>query len=363
METRAAVTRKGAQYPVLEDVELGAPLAGEILVRIVACGICPTDLDAQAGHARTPRPIVLGHEGAGIVEAIGANVTTLTPGDHVVLTGSFCGTCRNCLKDLPSYCETTMRRNFGGLREDGSTYLTAAGGGRVFGHFFGQSSFAGYAIAEERSAVKVPADLPLVTLAPLGCGFATGAGAVFNAFAASADDTLAVFGVGAVGLTAVMAAKILGLKRIVAVDRIEARLQLALELGATDVIDATKSDVAKSLRTLSPAGFNFALNTTSSAEALTAAVECLALHGTAGYVATPREPWTLPAAMLDAGRTLKALLGSGAAPQKFLPRLIAHYQAGKFPIDRLVTSYPFTQIETAMADLGAGRAIKPVLAI
>lgn len=362
MKIRAAVTRKGTQFPALEDVELGNPLPGEILVRIVACGICPTDLDAQAGHARTPRPIVLGHEGAGIVEAAGADVTTLKPGDHVVLTGSFCGTCRNCRHDLPSYCETTMRRNFGGLREDGSTYLTA-GSGRIFGHFFGQSSFAQYAIAEERSAVKVPDDLALATLAPLGCGFATGAGAVFSAFTSNADDTLAVFGVGAVGLTAVMAAKVLGLNRIVAVDRIASRLQLALELGATDVVDATKSDVTQSLRALNPSGFDFALNTTSSAEALTAAVESLAMHGTAGYVATPREPWNLPTSMLDGGRSLKALLGSGAAPRKFLPRLIEHHRAGAFPIERLITTYPFAKIEEAMGDLAAGRAIKPVLSL
>ena len=361
MKISAAVSRKSHEFPVLEEVELGAPLADEILVRIVACGICRTDLDVQAGIARAPRPIVLGHEGAGIVEAVGESVTTLKTGDHVVLSGSSCGHCRNCTRDLPSYCESTMRRNFGGLRADGSTYLTA-GASRVFGHFFGQSSFAQFAITEARSAVKVPSDLPLPTLAPLGCGVSTGAGAVFNAFAASGDDTLAVFGVGAVGLSAVMAAKILGLKRIVAVDRIEARLQLALELGASDIVDAAKSDVSKNLHALCPGGFDFALNTTTSAEALTSAVGCLAMRGVAGFVAAPHEPWSVPAPfLLEGGRTLRAILGSDSSPQKLLPRLIEHHRAGKFPLERLIAFYPFANIEEAMSDLAAGRVVKPVL--
>ncbi|MBI3676497.1 MAG: zinc-binding dehydrogenase [Proteobacteria bacterium] len=284
MKIRAAVSRKGQEFPVLEEVELGAPLADEILVRIVACGICRTDLDLTAKESR------------------------------------------------------------------------------VFGHFFGQSSFAEFAIAEARSAVKVPSDLPLPTLAPLGCGVSTGAGAVFNAFAAAADDTLAIFGTGAVGLSAVMAAKILGLKHIIAIDRIAARLQLALELGATDIIDTTKSDVSKSLRALSPRGFDFALNTTTSADALTSAVECLAMRGTAGFVAAPQEPWSVPAPfLLEGGRTLRAILGSDSSPQKFLPHLIEHYRAGKFSIERLITLYPFADIEEAMNDLVTARVVKPVL--
>ena len=361
MLIRAAVSRKELAAPVMERAELTGPSTSEILVRIVACGVCRTDLDAHAGISRVPRPIVLGHEGAGVIEEVGEGVASFAPGDRVVLGCSSCGVCRNCSQGLPSYCQETMRRNFGGLRPDGTTYLTV-NGSRVFGHFFGQSSFAQYAVAHERSAVKVNHGAELATLAPLGCSISTGAGAVFNALQVSADDAMAIFGVGAVGLAAVMAARIVGAKRIIAVDRSRERLALALELGATDVLDATETEIAKAVRRICPNGVDFALNTTSSDAILSAAIEALAVRGVAGFVAAPQVPWTAPLqAMLSGGRTLRAILGSDTQPQQIVASLMQHHRSGRFPIERLITVYPFDEIQSAFDDYARGRAIKPVL--
>jgi aryl-alcohol dehydrogenase len=361
MKIKAAVSRRGADTPVLEDVELEGPRAGEILVRLAACGICPTDLKAHQGIARAPKPIVLGHEGAGIVERAGDGVADFAPGDRVVLTVSSCGLCPNCRHDLPSHCDDTMRLNFGGLRADGSSPLSA-GGVRLFGHFFGQSSFAQYAIVDARAAVKIPADMPFEHAAPLACGMLTGAGAVFSALQARADQTIAVFGVGAVGLAGVMAARIAGMQRIIAIDRRPERLALAGTLGASDVIDSSKQQTAAAIRALVPRGVDLCLNTTADGTVFSAALECLAVGGVAGFVAAPGEEWKAPLPeILRKGVTLKAILGGDVAPRKMIPDLIAQYRTGAFPIANLVTLYRFEDIARAFSDLENGRAIKPVL--
>jgi aryl-alcohol dehydrogenase len=362
MKTQAAVSRVGAPYPVLESLEIEHPRAGEVLVRIEASGICHTDLGAHAGRgAGTPKPVVLGHEGAGTVEEIGEGVRTLAPGDHVVLSGSSCGVCPSCRRNLPSYCHEMLPRNFGGLRIDGTSALSRDGE-RVFGHFFGQSSFSQYAIAPERSAVKVPADVPLEVLAPLGCGIITGAGAVIQSFQLRPGDTIAVFGTGGVGLAAVMAARLIGAARIIAVDLRPARLELARELGATDTLDGSRGELAAAIRELTGHGVNFTLNTTPTPEVFTQALECLAMRGTAGFVTAPRGPWQ-PAMfpMLAGGRRLQGILGGDAAPQLFIPMLIDYYRQGRLPFDRLLSFYRFEDIAAAFRDMEQGTAIKPVL--
>jgi aryl-alcohol dehydrogenase len=362
MKTQAAVSRLGAPYPVLESLEIERPRAGEVLVRIEASGICHTDLGAHAGRgAGTPKPVVLGHEGAGTVEEIGEGVRTLAPGDHVVLSGSSCGLCPSCRRNLPSYCHEMLPRNFGGSRMDGTSALSRDGE-RVFGHFFGQSSFSQYAIAPERSAVKVPADVPLEILAPLGCGIITGAGAVIQSFQLRPGDTIAVFGTGGVGLAAVMAARLIGAARIIAVDLRPARLELARELGATDTLDGSRGELAAAIREITGHGVNFTLNTTPAPEVFTQALECLAMRGTAGFVTAPRGPWQ-PAMfpMLAGGRRLQGILGGDAAPQLFIPMLIDYYRQGRLPFDRLLRFYPFEDIAAAFRDMEQGTAIKPVL--
>jgi aryl-alcohol dehydrogenase len=363
MKTIAAIAREGAVHPALEDIELEAPRAGEVLVRIVASGICHTDARAGAsGGPGTPKPVVLGHEGAGIVEEVGAGVTSLEVGDHVVLSGSSCGHCVSCQHNLPSYCVQGYPRNFGGQRIDGSSAYSQKGQ-RLFGHFFGQSSFAKHSVVAERTAVKVPRDVPLEILGPLGCGVITGSGAVINSLNVGAGDTIVVFGTGGVGLSAIMAAKLVGAARIIAVDVVPKRLGLAQELGATDIINSKDTpEVAKAVRDLVPGGVTYSFNTTPAPSIYSQALDCLAMRGTAAFVTAPRGDWQPQMfAMLANGRKLQGVLGGDAAPQLFIPMLIDYYKQGRMPFDRLIRFYPFEQIAEAFHDMEHGETIKPVL--
>jgi aryl-alcohol dehydrogenase len=362
MRIDAAVSRATAPYPVLETLDLEPPRAGEVLVRIVATGICHTDLRVHAGRGPgTPKPVVLGHEGAGIVEEIGVGVTTLRPGDHVVLSGSSCGVCPSCRRNLPSYCYEMLPRNFGGLRMDGTSALSHDGE-RIFGQFFGQSSFARYALASERTAVKVPTDVPLEVLGPLGCGIITGTGAIINSLAVRAGASVAVFGTGGVGLAAVMAARLVGAARIIAIDVRADRLALARELGATDTIDAAAGDAGHAVRELTGHGVDYTLNTTAAPQVFSQALDCLTMRGTAAFVTSPVGEWQ-PAMfpMLANGRRLQGLLGGDAAPQFFIPLLVEYYRQGRLPLERLIRFYAFADIASAFRDMEHGEAIKPVL--
>jgi aryl-alcohol dehydrogenase len=367
MKTLAAVSRAGAPHPEIETLDLEAPRPGEVLVRVVATGVCHTDLNSHFGlggsGSRVPKPVVLGHEGAGIVEAVGEGVRTLKPGDHVVMSGGSCGVCPSCRRNKPSYCHEVLPRSFGGSRMDGSTALSKDGK-PVHGHFFNQSSFAEFSITDERTAVKVPDDVPLEIVAPMGCGVITGSGAVIESLKVGAGDTLAVFGVGGVGLSAVMAARIVGASRIIAVDVIPERLKLARELGATDVIDGSEGDPAKAIREITRYGVSHSFNTTQVPAIWTAALDCLAMMGTAGFVTAPRGEWA-PAiyAMMAGGRTMKGIIGGDAAPQVFIPMLIDYWRQGRFPLERLIETYPFQDIARAFDDADHGTTIKPVLQI
>jgi aryl-alcohol dehydrogenase len=361
MKIQAAVSRAGQPHPRLEEVDLEDPRADEVRVRIVATGICHTDLACHAGlGVPTPRPIVLGHEGAGVVEALGAGVGTLSVGDHVVLSGASCGHCPSCRAARPTYCRDTMRLSFGGARADGSSPLSQRGAA-LSGSFFAQSSFASHVVVPERSAVRVPTDVPLERLGPLACGIITGAGSVLEAFRLRPGQSIAIFGVGSVGMAAVMAARLAGAARIVAVDVAAQRLDLARELGATDTI-ASNPDTAGALRELEPFGFDFSFNTTHAPAVYTLATQCLGSEGTAGFVTRPRGEWTLDVAgLLAGGRRLQGILGGSAAPQRTIPVLIDYWRQGRFPFDRLNVEYPVARIGDAWADCAAGTVFKPVL--
>jgi len=362
MRITAAVSRADQAAPSLEQLELEAPRAGEMLVRIAAVGICHTDLHEHPGR-HAPHPIVLGHEGAGVVEALGEGVRGFAVGDHVLLSGSSCGTCASCVAGRPTYCDLAMPMNFGGKRLDGSTALSC-GEEKVHSHFFGQSSFATHSIVPERTAVKVDKDLPLELIAPLGCGVITGAGSVIEALKVKAGDTIAVLGTGGVGLSAVMAARLVGARRIVAVDIDQARLDLALELGATDIVRADSENVAQQIRSITGRGVDFSFNTTTVAAVHTIALECLAMNGTAGFVAAPRGEWA-PAMfpMLAGGRQLRGILGGDANPRTFLPMLIDYWRQGRFPFDKLIRTYRFDEIDKAFHDSEKGTVIKAVLKV
>jgi aryl-alcohol dehydrogenase len=351
---RAAVLRRAASPLAIESLELEGPRADEVLVRIVASGICRTDIDLCDEWTESAGPAVLGHEGAGVVEQVGRKVKGVRRGDHVVLSYQSCGRCRACRRGQPTACEHLDAANFGLQRLDGSNALARSG---VRGHFFGQSSFATHALVTTRNLVKVSKALPLALLAPLGCGMQTGAGTVFNSLKVPAGASIAIFGTGAVGLAAVMAARIAGASPIIGVDRVPRRLQLARELGATHTLDSRRADVAARIRKLA-GGVDYALEITGDPKVRRLANAVLNPGGTLALIATPGSTQRL-----SKGRRVVGIIQGDAVPQQFIPRLIALWRAGKFPFDRLVKYYRFRDINKAMADVRRGVTIKPVLRI
>jgi aryl-alcohol dehydrogenase len=363
VKIQAAVSRAGQAHPRIEELDLEAPRVDEVRVRIVATGICHTDIHCHSGRGMpVPKPIVLGHEGAGIVEIVGDGVRGLAVGDAVVLSGGSCGVCPSCRAAHPTYCRDVMKLSFGGMRADGSSPLSQ-NGLRIAGAFFAQSSFATHVVVPERTAVKVPRDVPLHLLGPLGCGIITGAGSVIEAFRLRPGQSIVVFGVGSVGLAAIMAARLAGASRIVAVDLSQGRLDLALKLGATDALPSDEKTMG-TLREIEPSGFNFTFNTTTAPAVFTMATECLANEGTAGFVTRPQGEWTPNvAALLAGGRKLQGILGGSAAPQLFIPLLIDQWRQGRFPFDDLIAEFPFEHIDEAWTACASGSALKPVLRV
>lgn len=361
--TAAVAHRPGGELS-LEQVSLDAPRAGELLVRITAAGICHTDAVVQSGSLPLPFPAVFGHEGVGVVEEVGPGVTGLAAGDTVVLTFDHCGACPACRRHAPSHCAAFFPRNFSGLRPDG-TVTMSAGGAPVHGSFFGQSSFATYALCGEANAIRVDADLPVHLLAPLGCGIQTGAGAILNSFALPAGATLAVIGVGAVGLAAVMAARAAGAGRIVACDRNPDRLALAAELGATDTADTGARDPREALRELAPHGFDYILDTTGNMAVIAAAIDALAAGGTCGVIgAAPSGDAALTFNYRDflvSSKRVVGIIEGDSDPRAFIPRLVTMMKGGTLPLERLVATYRFSDINRALDDLNTGRVVKPVL--
>ena len=360
MKITAALSGRGGAAPELVELEQEAPRAGEMRIRLVATGICHTDLHEHPGR-HSPQPIVLGHEGAGVVEELGEGVSGFALGDHVVLSGNSCGRCPSCLAGRPTYCDLAMPLCFGGKRLDGSTALCGEDG-PIHSHFFGQSSFASHSIVPVRTAVKMDKALPLEMLGPLGCGVVTGAGGVIESLKVGFGDTIAIFGTGGVGLSAVMAAKLVGAKRIVAVDLSPERLELAREFGATDLLLGSEDHLAAKIRAITGRGVGFTFNTTNSPAIHAIALECLAMNGTAGFVSAPLGPFSPPMfAMLAGGKQLRGILGGDANPQTFLPLLAEYWQQGRLPFDRMLEFYPFAEIGRAFADAHSGKVIKPVL--
>jgi aryl-alcohol dehydrogenase len=362
--TAAVVNEKSGPFE-LRELELEAPRSDEVLVRIVATGICQTDLHVRDQEYPVPLPVVLGHEGAGVVEAVGATVRSVGLGDHVILSYQACGRCRPCLRGSYPYCERAFEANFGGARLDGSNGLRNGAGPEVHGHFFGQSSFATYSLATERNVVKVPRDVPLELLGPLGCGLQTGAGAVLNALRVPAGASLAVLGSGAVGLAAIMAAKVAGANPIVAVDVNPTRLELARELGASHVLDPREVDLRDALAAIVPGGLDFVLEITARPEMLKTAVDVLAPLGTAALIGGAPQGTEAPIDMnnLLFGRTVRGIIQGDSIPQLFVPHLIEMYRAGDFPFDRLVRLYEFEDINQAVADTRSGITVKPILRV
>ncbi|MEC5317572.1 NAD(P)-dependent alcohol dehydrogenase [Brenneria populi subsp. brevivirga] len=357
----AAVARNPGGDLALETLAIEEPRADEILVRVVATGVCHTDLVARDGQLPVPFPVVLGHEGAGIVEKIGSMITKVTPGDPVVMTFDSCGHCPSCKEHAQAYCHRFFPLNFFAVRPDGGSALSAAGE-KIHGNFFGQSSFATRAICHERNIVKVPADAPLELLGPLACGIQTGAGAILNALRPQAGQRIAVFGVGSVGLSAIMAARLVGAGTIIAVDLHDSRLALAQELGATHVINGGREDAREAILALTDYGVDYALDTTGSARIVRQAVESLAPRGVCGIIGASNQEVALDLTQLmSAGRGVRGIVEGESTPDILIPRLIDLHRQGRFPFDRLVTFYPFEQINQAIRDAERGITIKAVI--
>ncbi len=293
--------------------------------------------------------------GPASLQETGPQVKTVKPGDHVVLSYQSCGRCPACRRGHPTGCAHFWEANFGFARLDGSNALAQSG---VRGHFFGQSSFATHTLATARNLVPVPPNLPLELLAPLGCGLQTGAGTIVNSLQVARGASVAVFGTGSVGLAAVMAARLAGADPIIGIDRLPRRLQLALELGATHVIDNRHEDTAARVKTITGDGVDYALEITGSPAVYQLALDLVHPRGAIALIAAPGG-----ANSLSRGRRLVNIIQGDAVPQTFIPKMIAWHQAGQFPFHRLITYYDFQDINQAIADAKQGDTIKPVLRI
>lgn len=357
---KAAILREPRTQFVIEEIEIDEVRPNEVLVRVEACGVCHTDAFAMQA---LPVPSVLGHEGAGQVEAVGKNVTSVRPGDTVIISYPSCGGCANCLAKRPFICEQIIDLKFAGHRADGSSTIRA-GGQPVTSSFFQQSSFATHAVTLETNLISVPRKWKAEILAALPCGVLTGAGSILNIFKHQKRDSLAVIGVGAVGMSAIMVAKLLGVSPLIAIDVNPERLEMARQLGATHILNARDPDLLKLARTVTPSGIDYILDTSGHESAIANAIGMIAMGGELALVTIP-EPYPSSESHLNqffmkAG-TIRCVIVGASDPRVLLPQLLEWYDEGRFPIDRLVATYPFASINAAFAEAKAGKVIKPVL--
>jgi len=355
--TAALLEQSGAPF-VLTDVDLDEPHPDEVLVRVASVGICGTDLEFANFF---PTPAVLGHEGAGVVEQVGSRVTTVRPGDHVAMSFASCGACSLCLTGSPAYCRSFDAVNFAGRRPDGSSAISKDGV-VVNGHFLGQSSFASHVVAPERAVVAIDASIDLKPVGPFGCGFQTGAGGVLNVLQPRPGSTIAVFGAGAVGAAAIIAAALSGCAVIAAVDVNPAKLEAARGFGATHAVDST--DAAATLAAIVPEGLDFAIDTTGREDVLRTAVEALGPLGRAGVIGIgPSESMSFEWRSILNGRSVTGIIAGSSLPQLFLPRLLELHRQGQFPVDRMISYFPFEKINEAVAAIRSGAVGKAVLTL
>ncbi|MCF8541121.1 MAG: NAD(P)-dependent alcohol dehydrogenase [Aurantimicrobium sp.] len=362
--TQAAVVHENGGEFVIQDVTLDDPGFGEVLVRNIATGVCHSDMFVQGGMVDMPR--VLGHEGAGVIEALGPGVNTLKVGDKVIMGFNSCGTCNNCLSGKPYSCESFLLLNMFGRRLDGSTNITAADGSAVSGNFFGQSSFARHSIANVRNVVKLPDSIPdklHKIMGPFGCGILTGAGTVINALRVRPASSIVVFGGGGVGLAGAMAALASGATTVIVVDLNDDRLALAKTLGATHTFNGADANLKEKIIEATGGGAHYAMDTTGNMKVVRLSNDILRIGGTTALVglSVPGTPVELDhMGMLD-GRNIIGVVEGAAVPQVFIPELIDLYHAGKFPFDKMVKEYPFADINMAFHDSHVGTTVKGVV--
>ncbi len=363
--TAVVLDRPGAPL-ALRTLQLEDPRPDEMRVRVVATGLCHTDISMLQRPFPVDQPIVLGHEGAGVVEAVGSAVQDFKPGDRVVLSYNHCQVCPSCTAHAPSYCHDFFGRNFLGLRPDGSAALSHEQQ-PVRHHFFGQSSFASHCLVNPVNAVHVPDHIPddlFRMLGPMGCGLQTGAGAMLNVLRPEPGGRVVVFGSGAVGMAAIMAARAMGATTVVAVDRVASRLELALSLGATHAVAADTPDLVQHIREICAGGAQVSLDTTAHPAVLAHAVAVLAPLGRCGFVGGAAPGTTLAVDVRDMmlhGKTLRGIVEGDANARDFIPQLLRLHGSGLFPFERMVRFYPLADIQRAIDDSLSGLTLKPIL--
>jgi aryl-alcohol dehydrogenase len=363
MQITAAVVREQSGPFFIDTLELCAPRPDEVMVRVVASGMCQTDLHGRDGFYEPMFPKVFGHEGAGVVHAVGSAVRSIASGDHVVMSYPWCGDCPNCRSDRQSYCVHGRRLKWHGTRADGSTLLSKEGT-PVYSAFFQQSSFSTFAITQERYTVKVRSDAPLELLGPLACSGQTGAGAVLNTLKPKRGESIAIFGVGAVGLSALMVATVAGCDPIIAVDVHEHRLALARELGASRTINAAAcNDVAGEIHKTTEQGVSYAIDTSAVPAVLRHAIESLMPAGTCVLLGSARKGTDASFEMpfLQQGRMVRGVVQGDSVPAEFIPKLVDLIMEKKFPIEKMITFYDLADINRAAEESSSGKTIKPVL--
>ena len=360
MKTTAAILHDPHGELFLESVTLDNPRDDEVIVKIEACGICQLDIEARK---MLPTPSVFGHEGVGVVLEVGSAVRGFHPGQRVIVSYAWCGTCPKCEQHQAYICDKSWEINFGGSRLDGSATLFQDDK-PLSASFFQQSSFARHILTTERNLVTVTGDTPTEYLAALPCGVMTGAGIVINTLDVQPSKSLVIFGAGTVGLSAVMAARIVGAKSIVAVDVVESRLALARELGATHCFNAQEVNIKEVLESHFPSGLSYAIETSAKAQSFTAAIDCIETGGKIAISSLPHpmEEFSFkPFNLYEKAASLHAISMGSAIAAEFIPQLLKWQREGNFPFEKLITCYDFQDINRACADMRSGKTIKAVL--
>ncbi len=363
MEITAAVVEEVDGPFELTTLELDDPGPGEVLVKLVATGICHTDGLARHGDLPFPLPGVLGHEGAGVVAAVGSGVTGFAEGDPVVIGWPSCGACRNCQAGEPRYCRRLGEVLAGGGRLDGGSALRRPDGRSVSSHFFGQSSFATHSLTTAAALVRVPAGLPLALMGPLACGISTGAGAVFNTARPEPGASVVVYGAGTVGLAAIMAARNSAATRIIAVDRHDSRLSKATELGATHTINASADNPVQAIADICGAPADYALECTGVINVVRQAIDSVGMLGTCILIGGAPAGAEFNADHISTlwGKRIVGVLGGSGRSVELMGAVMELFAQGRFPFDRLVQYFDLADVQAALDASYRGDVIKPIL--
>lgn len=346
----------------VEEVTLDDPQYQEVMVKMAATGVCHSDLHIIKGDQPSPMPIVLGHEGAGIVEKVGPDVTTVQPGDHVVLPAIYtCGSCRYCVEGQPALCSEVLPAQLMGTLPSGGKRLHKS---EQELNLFYVGSFAEYVVVHERTAVKVREDAPLEVVCLLSCAVTTGVGSVINRAGLRAGESIAIYGCGGVGLCSVMGAKVAGAGKIIAIDVLDRKLEMAKELGAEYVINASREDPQQRVMEITGGGADYSIESIGNVKAMAQAFGSIHSGGTCVLVGAPPYGDMLSTAPFEflLGKTLKGSLLGNVRTRIDIPRYIDLYMDGKLPIDKLITRYySLDEINQAFAAMERGEVIRSVI--